>query len=99
MYKRQLRSLIRVYWKQILIGISIVAAEGTAGYALTSYMPTYLEKELQISNLNAAIATVPVLVVMSLLLPTIGRWSDRIGRRRVYFPVSYTHLDVYKRQV
>jgi MHS family proline/betaine transporter-like MFS transporter len=73
-----------VYWKQILIGISIVAAEGTAGYALTSYMPTYLEKELQVSNLNAAIATVPVLVIMSLILPKIGRWSDRIGRRKVY---------------
>ncbi|MFV0435471.1 MAG: MFS transporter [Leucobacter sp.] len=84
-YRHSLVSLIRVYWKQILIGISIVAAEGTAGYALTSYMPTYLEEELQVSNLNAAIATVPVLVVMSLLLPTIGRWSDRIGRRRVYF--------------
>ena len=84
-YKHTLPTLIRVYWKQILIGISIVAAEGTAGYALTSYMPTYLEKELQVSNLNAAIATVPVLVVMSLMLPAIGRWSDRIGRRKVYF--------------
>lgn len=83
-YSHTLPSLVRVYWKQILIGISIVAAEGTAGYALTSYMPTYLEKELHVSNLNAAIATVPVLVVMSLCLPTIGRWSDRIGRRKVY---------------
>lgn len=83
-YRHSLASLVRVYWKQILIGISIVAAEGTAGYALTSYMPTYLEKELQVSNLNAAIATVPVLVIMALLLPKIGRWSDRIGRRKVY---------------
>lgn len=32
-YKHSLPSLIRTYWKQILIGISIVAAEGTAGYA------------------------------------------------------------------
>ena len=84
-YPHSLASLVRVYWKQILIGISIVAAESTAGYALTSYMPTYLETELGVSNLNAAIATVPVLVVMSLLLPKIGRWSDRVGRRRIYF--------------
>ena len=95
-YRHSLGSLIRVYWKQILIGISIVAAEGTAGYALTSYMPTYLEKELHVSNLNAAIATVPVLVIMSLLLPKIGRWSDRIGRRKVYFlgRVSYIRSQV-----
>ncbi|PII82215.1 MFS transporter [Leucobacter sp. OLJS4] len=91
-YRHGLGSLIRVYWKQILIGISIVAAEGTAGYALTSYMPTYLEKDLGISNLNAAIATVPVLVIMSLLLPTIGRWSDRVGRRRVYFLATGSSL-------
>lgn len=84
-YRHSLPTLIRVYWKQILIGIAIVAAEGTAGYALTSYMPTYLEEELHVSNLNAAIATVPVLVIMALMLPTIGRWSDRVGRRRVYF--------------
>lgn len=84
-YRHNPASLIRVYWKQVLIGIAIVAAEGTAGYALTSYMPTYLEEELNVSSLNAAIATVPVLVIMSLLLPTIGRWSDRVGRRRAYF--------------
>ncbi|MFT3877531.1 MAG: MFS transporter [Propioniciclava sp.] len=93
-YRHNLPSLIRVYWKRILIGIAIVAAEGTAGYALTSYMPTYLEEELQVSNLNAAIATVPVLVVMSLMLPTIGRWSDRIGRRRVYFLATGSTLVV-----
>lgn len=51
-------------------------------------MPTYHETELQVSNLNAAIATVPVLVTMSLLLPKSGRWSNRIGRRKVYFLVT-----------
>jgi MHS family proline/betaine transporter-like MFS transporter len=84
-YRHSVPSLVRYYWKMILVGIAIVAAEGSAGYALTSYMPTYLEEEVGVSNLGAAVATVPVLVVMALCLPLIGMLSDRIGRKPVYF--------------
>lgn len=76
--------ILRHHWRPMLIGISIVSAETTAAYALTSYMPTYLEKEVGVSNLGAAIATVPVLVVMSFCLPLIGSLSDRVGRKPIY---------------
>lgn len=76
--------IFRHHWRVVLIGIALVAATNTAGYALTSYMPTYLETEVGVSNLAAAIATVPVLIVMSACLPFIGKLSDRIGRKPVY---------------
>lgn len=76
--------ILRHHWREVLIGIALVSATNTAGYALTSYMPTYLETEVGVSNLMAAVATVPVLVVMSACLPLIGRLSDRIGRKPVY---------------
>ncbi|MGP6170025.1 MFS transporter [Microbacterium sp. A204] len=76
--------IFRHHWREVLIGIALVSATNTAGYALTSYMPTYLETEVGVSNLMAAIATVPVLIVMSACLPLIGKLSDRIGRKPVY---------------
>ncbi|KEP74317.1 MFS transporter [Microbacterium sp. SUBG005] len=84
MARQGLLGIVRHHWKPLLIGIALVAATNTAGYALTSYMPTYLEEEVGVSNLSAAIATVPVLLVMSATLPLIGRLSDRIGRKPVY---------------
>nr|WP_233460377.1 MFS transporter [Microbacterium resistens] len=76
--------IFRHHWREILIAIALVSATNTAGYALTSYMPTYLETEVGVSNLMAALATVPVLILMSAFLPLIGRLSDRIGRKPVY---------------
>ena len=68
----------------ILIGIAIVAGSQTIGYALTSFMPTYLEETVKVSNIQAAVVTIPVLVLMSASLPLIGRLSDRLGRKFVF---------------
>ena len=84
MARQGIIGIFRHHWRVVLIGIALVSATNTAGYALTSYMPTYLETEVGVSNLMAAVATVPVLVLMSACLPFIGKLSDRIGRKPVY---------------
>ncbi|RBP97278.1 MFS transporter [Bifidobacterium aemilianum] len=76
--------LIHHHWRELLMAISIVAATNTAGYVLTSYMPTYLEEEVGTTPTMAAAASAPVLILMSLSLPLIGALSDRIGRKPVY---------------
>ena len=80
--------VIRHFWKEILIGIAVVAGSQTVGYALTSFMPTYLEETVKVSNVQAAVATIPVLVVMSLCLPLIGKLSDRLGRKFVFLAAA-----------
>lgn len=76
--------ILRHHWRPILVAMAVVAATNTAGYALTSYMPTYLESTVGVSTITAALATVPVLLLMSACLPLLGRLSDRIGRKPLY---------------
>src|SRR5690606_13437343 len=50
MARQGLLGIFRHHWRVTLIGIALVSATNTAGYALTSYMPTYLETEVGVSN-------------------------------------------------
>lgn len=75
--------LIKVYWRQIVLAMILVAAANTVGYALTSYMPTYLTTAMGYDELHGTLLTIPVLVIMALCIPLTGRLSDRIGRRPV----------------
>ncbi|GHG60284.1 MFS transporter [Sinomonas cellulolyticus] len=76
-------AIVRAYWREILVAMILVAAANTVGYALTSYMPTYLTVSKGYDPLHGTLLTIPVLVVMSLCIPLTGKLSDRIGRRPV----------------
>lgn len=78
-----LRALVRDHRRALLVAIAFVAAGNTVGYALTSYMPTFLGSQLGMDEMQSAVATIPAMIVLALSLPFIGRLSDRIGRRNV----------------
>ncbi|QTE30567.1 MFS transporter [Pengzhenrongella sicca] len=75
--------IFRAYWRKILVAMIIVAAANTVGYALTSYMPTYLTSTMGYDEVHGTLLTIPVLVIMSICIPLAGRLSDKIGRRPV----------------
>lgn len=75
--------LVKVYWRQVLLAMILVAAANTAGYALTSYMPTYLTDSMGYDEIHGTILTIPILVAMAVCIPLAGRLSDRVGRRPV----------------
>lgn len=85
-------ALLSRHWKPILVAMFLVAAANTAGYALTSYMPTYLTDTLGYDAVHGTLLTIPVLVVMALCIPLTGRLSDRVGRRPVLWIGSATML-------
>jgi len=76
--------IIRHHWRELVVGIALVAATNTAGYALTSYMPTYLGDQFGYDEMTSAAATIPALLVLCAMIPVVGWASDRVGRRAVY---------------
>ncbi|MDJ0354949.1 MFS transporter [Paenarthrobacter sp. PH39-S1] len=75
--------IIKAYWRQIVLAMILAAAANTVGYALTSYMPTYLTESKGYDPVHGTLLTIPVLVIMALCIPLTGRLSDRVGRRPV----------------
>jgi MFS transporter, MHS family, proline/betaine transporter len=75
--------MLKQHWRAIVIAIMLVAASNTVGYALTSYMPTYLTDSLGYSALDGTLLTIPVLVLLAVMLPVTGKLSDKLGRRVV----------------
>ncbi len=76
-------AIFKAYWRGIVLAMILVASANTLGYALTSYMPTYLTANKGYDELHGTLLTIPILVAMSLCIPLAGRLSDKIGRRPV----------------
>ena len=83
-----LRDMVRAYWRELATAIVLVAGANTVGYALTSYMPTYLTTTLGYDEVHGPLLTLPVLVLVAFLVPVIGYWSDHVGRKPVLFSAA-----------
>ena len=80
--------MVRTYWRELLTAIVLVAGANTVGYALTSYMPTYLTTTLGYDAEHGPLLTLPILVLVAFLVPAIGWISDHVGRRPVLFSAA-----------
>lgn len=83
-----LRQMVRSYWRELATAIVLVAGANTVGYALTSYMPTYLTTTLGYDEVHGPLLTLPVLVLVAFLVPAVGWLSDHVGRRPVLFSAA-----------
>ncbi|MDY7579984.1 MFS transporter [Herbaspirillum sp. RTI4] len=85
-------STFKEHWRGIIVAMVLVAAANSLGYALTSYMPTYLTSTMGYDELHGTLLTIPILIIMALCIPLTGRLSDKIGRRPVLWVGAITAI-------
>jgi MHS family proline/betaine transporter-like MFS transporter len=73
------------YWKPLLLLMGLVVTLNIVNYTLLAYMPTYLENEIGLSSTNSLILIIIGQLAMMALLPFSGAWSDRVGRKRLWW--------------
>jgi MHS family proline/betaine transporter-like MFS transporter len=83
---RELSKILRL-WPFMLVCMGLVLAWNVTNYMLTSYMPTYLTSTLPkyqpgrgVSSTTSQILQIVVMAILLLLIPVLGRLSDRVGR-------------------
>lgn len=80
-----LGTLILRFWQPLLVVGGLVVALNVVNYTLLSYMPTYLQRRIGLTNDQALIVPIIGMLFMMLVLPFAGRLSDKIGRRPLWW--------------
>ncbi|SDC84808.1 MFS transporter [Paraburkholderia lycopersici] len=80
-----LGALLREHRLPLVLLGALVVALNVVNYVLLAYMPTYMHKELGVSeNMSLLIPLIGMLSMMA-LLPFAGHLSDRVGRKALWW--------------
>ena len=80
----ELRHLALYYWRPMLVMGGLVVALNVVNYTLLSYMPTYLQQRIGLSNDAALIVPIVGMLFMMALVPFAGALSDKVGRKPMW---------------
>lgn len=76
--------LFRNFWRPLFVVGGLVVALNVVNYSLLSYMPTYLQRRIGLTDEQALLVPIIGMVFMMLLIPFAGALSDRVGRRPMW---------------
>ncbi|WP_052866550.1 MULTISPECIES: glycine betaine/L-proline transporter ProP [Streptomyces] len=82
--KGRLKELFTHHWEAILICMGLVLLYNVTNYMVTSYLPTYMTSTLGEPSLTAQLLVLGTMVLVVLTITTVGRYSDRFGRRPMF---------------
>lgn len=81
--KPRVRDILVLYKKDILICVVFVAFFNITNYMLLGYMPSYLDKNVGISDRVSTPITAIVLIIMIPLALNFGKLADKFGNKKV----------------
>jgi MFS family permease len=77
--------LLTGYWKPLVLLGGLVVALNVVNYVLLAYMPTFMQKQLGMSDNMSLLVPLIGMLAMMVFLPFAGTFSDRIGRKNVWW--------------
>ncbi|RDG36171.1 MFS transporter [Streptomyces corynorhini] len=86
--KGRLKEIFTRHWQAVLICMGLVLLYNVTNYMVTSYLPTYMTETIGQDALTAQLLVLGTMVVVVLTITTVGRSSDRWGRRPVFMAGS-----------
>lgn len=81
--KSPLREVFVHDWRNLLLGIGVVAAATAFNYVHKVYMPTYAVKQLHLTSTSSFLGAVVTGMMLMIAAPMIGMLSDRYDRLKV----------------
>ena len=79
-------------WFLVLRGVGMVMMTTVFFYLITAYTPTFGQKELKLTAVEAFLATLCVGVSNFIILPLSGALSDKIGRKPILISAALVGL-------
>jgi MHS family proline/betaine transporter-like MFS transporter len=85
----QFFKIAATYWRPVLVCLGLVIAFNVTNYMLTTVVPTYLTETLgeygqpTLTTTQSQVLQIVTLAILLLLVPVLGRLSDRVGRRPI----------------
>ncbi|CAE6829248.1 MFS transporter [Paraburkholderia nemoris] len=76
-----LDEVFRSHSRDVLCGLGAVIALTVTIYVLISYLPTFAVKQLKLPYAQSFYAVIVGNLLLTVLSPLTGAWSDRIGRK------------------
>jgi MHS family proline/betaine transporter-like MFS transporter len=80
-----LKALLTGYWKPLLLLGGLVVALNVVNYVLLAYMPTFMQKQLGMSDNMSLLVPLLGMLAMMVFLPFAGTFSDQVGRKNVWW--------------
>jgi MFS transporter, MHS family, proline/betaine transporter len=80
-----LKALLTEFWQPLLLLGGLVVALNVVNYVLLAYMPTFMQKQLGMTENMSLLVPLIGMLAMMVFLPFAGTFSDKVGRKNVWW--------------